>query len=295
VVTFPSDWRHAHGVDLVTAFPPDVGARFRWHERVTPQPTFSGVLARVLASDPDFRALGVEQTLRVVTHEGEYAAWVAVTGRRQGRPAERTIGAVFLDQFAAVLESIAVMPRHFSYLRAGSLELLRRATFGLAARPRPFYYEPAPGWQAIPSGASTTWYPPDFPNNRTSIAIPHAKTNTGTAEAMRQSILADLVAGVAVEGSETTEITTEHQTVGTHDSMFGKRHGEPIARHLITFVVRDRIYVMRLETATPDSLPAMREVLVRMARSFRPLPGDEELRLGRAFVERNSDFDHWAI
>ncbi len=294
MVRFPSEWRHAHGVDLVTTFPPDLGARFRWFERVSPQPTFAGVIARTLASDPDFRAHSVDQMVRVVTLEGEYAAWAVLQGRRQGREAERSIGAVFLDHFAGVLDCIAVMPHHFAKLRWYSFELLRGATFGLSARPRPFYYEPPSGWQAVPSGATATWYPPDFPNNRTNLAIPHASPFEGSAEKARQDAVAALAVGIEVGGADEAAITTPNGVTGTHHSLFGTRGGEPIARQLVVFTVADRAYAFRLETATPDALPAARDALLQAARSFRPLPGEEERRLGKAFPSRSADFDHWA-
>ena len=89
MLPFPSEWVQHFGSNLVTAYPPGGGGRFRYHERLRPQPSFSAIVSRMLASDPDFTVHHVGELLRLVTAEGEYGAWVKIDGLREGSRAVR--------------------------------------------------------------------------------------------------------------------------------------------------------------------------------------------------------------
>ncbi len=295
MVRFPAEWRTAFGVGLVTAFPPDLGARFRWYERLVPQPTFSAIVERVLATDPDFRVHQIGDTVRAVTHEGEYAAWVPVGGRRQGADAVRYIGAVFVDHFASALDCVAIVPTHFERLRQMSFDLLRTARSGLTARPRRFYYVAPAGWQALPGGDADTWYPPDFPDNLSNLAVPHAVTLTSPPDAAVETAGLELGSGLTIEHQERGEITTPTGVRGTLFQVVGTRAGrdESILRELAIFVVGERLYQVRLETVRADLIDGLREQFRQVVASIRMLPGADEMRLGYAFTSRSTDFDHW--
>jgi len=290
VVPFPSEWPQSHGVDIVTTFPPELGARFRWYARQTPQAPFSAIVERVLASDPDFQVRGVGDSVRAITREGEYAAWVAVDGRRQGVEAVRYIGAVFLDHFVSVLDCLALVPEHFSRLKELSFELLRSSAHQLTARPRPFYYEAPLDWQALPSGATATWYPPDYPRNLANIAVAHAvRIDTDAATAVR-SAFATASSELAIVSSSEHNLSS---TLG-HDGSYLELRGHDVHRAIAMFVVDGRAYRMRLETGMSGSLAQLRELFRAMAISFRPLPTLHEMTIGRAFAKPSQDFDHWA-
>lgn len=296
VIAFPADWILHHGVELATAYPPDLGARYRYYERWQPQPSFAAIVERVLASDPELRVHQVGEAVRVVTTEGEYGAWVAVEGRREGKEAMRFIGAVFLDHFAAVLDCVAVIPAHFAQLRQQSFDLLRNATFHLVGRQRPFFYVPPVGWQPIVAGAATTWYPLDFPKHLATIAIPHAAVmidlDPDTAIA---GAFAEAGAGLELESSTRDAFTSAGGIAGSYLQLHGTRTGAGrIYRELAMFVVAPYAYRFRLETADPDRLAETRELFRAVAGSFRPLPTFEETRLGRAFTRPINAFDHWA-
>lgn len=295
MVRFPSEWRSAFGVDLVTAFPADLGARFRWYERLIPQPSFSSVVERMIATDPDFRVHRIGDTVRAVTHEGEYAAWVSIDGRRQGTEAVRYIGAVFLEHFASALDCVAILPAHFDHLRQVSFDLLRTAEYQLTARPRPFYYLPPKDWQALPGGATATWYPPDFPANLSNIAIPHALKLEGSADAAIEKAFIELGAGLTIDQQQRGEVRTTTDHTGTLLQVLGHRAGrpEPVIRELAILVVGDRVYRARLETVRADLLATLREQFQHVVASIRPLPTAEEARLGYAFSNRSTEFDHW--
>ncbi|MGN6107284.1 MAG: hypothetical protein ACTHU0_19405 [Kofleriaceae bacterium] len=298
MLQFPSDWVQQFGVNLATALPPELGARFRYHERLRPQPSFSTIVQRFLASDPEFKVHQLGEMVRVVTTEGEYGAWVAVEGRREGARAMRYLGAVFLDEFAAALDVIAILPKHFSQVEQLSIELLRSASFGMARRPRPFFYVPPVDWQAVPSGTTANWYPLDFPNNLSNIVVPAASRIEGDEGGARalEAAFAQLGAGLTVESSHRDDFASSTGVPGRYMRLTGHRAGraEPIYRELAFFVVAPYAYGMRLETTNAAQLLALREVFRGVAGSFRPLPAPEESRIGRAFAAPSNLFDHWA-
>ncbi len=296
MIPFPAHWIQHHGVELATAYPPDQGARFRFFERWQPQPGFAAIVERVLASDPALRVHSIGETLRVVTREGEYGAWVAVEGQRDGSEAMRFIGAVFLDHFAAVLDCVAVKPHHFAELRQMSFDLLRASTFHLVGRPRPFFYVPPPRWQPIIAGAATTWYPPEFPAHLSTIAVPHAQVIELAADAATASAFDEAGRGLTVASSTRDELVSASGVTGAYLRLHGHREGReaPIYRELAMFVVAPYAYRFRLETGVEERVTETRELFRAVAASFRPLPSFEETRLGRAFARPANTFDHWA-
>ena len=63
---FPSDWVQHFGMDVATAYPPALGARFRYYERLRPQRSFSRIVDDLLATDPEFRVHRVGEIFRQV-------------------------------------------------------------------------------------------------------------------------------------------------------------------------------------------------------------------------------------
>lgn len=294
---FPADWVQHFGVHLHTGYPPELGARFRVHERLRPQPRFSEIVEQAIASDPDFRVRNVGDMARIVTVEGEYGAWVELEGQRQSGEARRFVGAVFLDEFASMLDVVAVIPRHFGAVRQHSLDVLRGARFGLETRPRRFFYVPPAGWQPIPAGPIANWYPPDFPNNLTNLVVPPAqRVGDAATAALVDAAHAELGSGLALDDTARERIVSSAQVEGALLRVQGKRahRPDPIVRELAIFVVAPYAYRMRLETTNAARVDELREILRGVAGSFKPLPTSEEARLGRAFASTLSLFEHWA-
>ena len=281
MVEFPSGWVQQFGVNLVTAFPPQMGARFRYHERLRPQPRFSTIVQRMLAADPEFKVHHVGEMVRVVTREGEYGAWVPIEGRREGSRARRFVGAVFMDDFATALDGIAVVPEHFAAVEQLSLEILRSDAFHMAARPRPFFYVPPVGWHGIPSGTTANWYPLDFPRNLTNLVVPPAMPVDGDGAGVVESACAQLGAGLEVDSSVRQDLTSASGVKGTCVHLVGHRAGrqEPIYREMAVFVVTPYAYRMRLETTMaatllelPRGVPRRRGLVPAAARARRVAP-----------------------
>ena len=296
MVPFPSEWRQHFGVDLVTALPPELGARFRYHERLRPQPSFSTIVHDVLARDPEFVVHEVGDMVRIVTVEGEYGAWVRIDGVREGRRAVRFIGAVLADELATVLEAIAILPMHFAAVERHSIELLRAERLHLHGRPRRFFYLPPIGWQPVVSGVTANWYPLDFPNNRSMIAVPPAMRRSESAEHARELALERAAAGLDVEQVARDELIAASGITGTCMRVHGKRTSDSICREVAVFVVDEHVYTFRLETTMADRAIELGGVLRGVAGSFKPLPGVAEIRAGTPFVTHPADvFDHWTI
>ncbi len=288
MVAFPSEWVQQFGYHVVTAYPREMGARFRYYERIRPCPTFHQLVDRVLDQDPAFRVHQLGTIARIVTNEGEYGAWVRIDGIRDGVRAVRFVGAVFTEEFATLLDCVGLRARHFAELQARSRALITSEQLHLGPRPRRFYYEPPRGWQALVSGPTANWYPPDFPNNLSTIAVPPAERGSVPHDTER------LAAGLSVESSTRSELVANGR-VGSLLRIHGTREGraEPIFRELATFVVDDITYRMHLETTMALRIAELRETFVAMASSFRPLPSTEERRTGEAFATPTNFFDHW--
>lgn len=233
---------------------------------------------------------------RIVTREGEYGAWVRIDGQRDGAHAVHFIGAVFLDDFATVLDCIAVISSKFAAVEALSIELLRSEALHMGQRPRRFFYVPPDGWQSIPSGLTANWYPLDFPANQSTIAVaPAMVVDIEPAKAL-EAALATTGAGLVVMSIASEEITSASGVHGVCVRVHGRREGnpQPIDRELAMFIVGPHVYRLRLETSNEPRLLELREVFLSVVTSFRSLPLAEEAQLGRALADRSVLFDHWA-
>lgn len=278
---------------VVTAYAPSSGARFRYFERIRPCPTFAQLVDKVLARDPAFRVHQLGTPARVVTGEGEYGGWIRIDGAREGARAALFVGAVFTEEFATLLECVAVQPRFFDELAVQSRALLCADRLQLGARPRRFYYVAPSGWQALLSGTTANWYPPDFPNNLSTISVPPAEPVPSATRALHETS-EQLAVGLSIESSGQDDLVVNGRS-GHVLRVHGKRAGraEPIYRELAMFVVDGIAYRMRLETTNATRIGELRETLLAMASSFHPLPTSEETRTGRAFARPAPIFDHW--
>jgi hypothetical protein len=104
---------------------------------------------------------------RLVTAEGEHAAFVTRTGTLAGRGYVLVYGYVFLDDYFSSLEGIAVpeLVATCEELVLGDVHLLGRV------RRRRFNYQPPHHWIASADIFETRWLPPDAPENPASIWV----------------------------------------------------------------------------------------------------------------------------
>jgi hypothetical protein len=295
VLQFPSAWIAHYGANILTAYPPDIGARFRFHERVTPQPSLAAIASRTLDSDSLFLVQSFGDMTRIVTHEGEYGAWVGLGGTREGSRARMLVGAVFLDEFATVLVGLALIPEYFDEVQNHFVEMLRTQQHDYTHRPRRFFYQPPPGWHGLPSGTTANWYPLDFPKNLTNIVVPPASRVEGDGTREIETAIAHCEVGLSIDATTRAEIVSVGGVRGTLARVLGKRAGraEPIHRELAAFVTGGHLYRMRLETTNATRALEIQDIFRAVARSFRPLPTLEERRTGQPFAAPSSAFEHW--
>ncbi len=269
---FPAGWVTHHGEDLVTAYPP-MGGRFRAYPRVRALSDFAAIVERILASDPGFVVSAIGETRRLVTAEGEHAAWVRVDGTRADRPARHAIGAVLTEDFAFVLDALLTVPSRWDELERRSLELQHAHPLRLGLRPRLYRYAPPPGWQALPSGLVASWYPVDFPRVRATIVVPPAlPTSRSPAEAIEET-LGTAPLGVSVERTGRAPVTCAGGVEGVVLSLIGTTLGTSrrCLREMAAFCVPPFRYTMQLEAADADMTPA-RAAFRAMVASLEPVP-----------------------
>lgn len=301
MIVFPSDWGQRFGANVTTAYPPRVpGVRFRYHEQIVPRSRFSVLVRDSLARSPEMRVHQIGDVTHTVTREGELGARVAVAGLIAGRPCRQIIAATFIDDMASVLEALATREETFAQVEAWATELARAQVFGLVVRPRRFFYTPPRGWQALPSGLVATWYPPDFPANRTIIVVPPALPIGDGPPLAIEAAIAQLGAGLDVETTNRESITWTSGLAGISAQVSGRRESlvaEPamrLHREGAYFWGDGWAYRMHFETTSSAGLPDVREVFTKLVHSFHPMPSAESRRIGAAFAARSTQFDHWA-
>lgn len=297
MIVFPANWTQHFGEHLVTAYPPKGGGRFRYFERLRPAFDFASIVEKLISEDAAFRVTTIGETSKIVTEEGEYGAWVKIEGLRDHAPAQRFIGVVFTEDFAAVLDTLVIIPALFDEFARRSFEFLRSASFGLGKRRRLFLYSPPPDWQALPSGLTANFYPPDYPANRTNLVVLPATPTTQPLEEVIETRLAALSAGLSVEdsSSETFHSATRHS--GVYLRLSGRPEGknELVYRDATLFVIDGYVYMMRLESMSLEGLMNMRELFRAVSASFRPLPQPHERSFGLAFTHApTTAVDAWA-
>ena len=295
MILFPAEWKQHFGEHLVTAYTPS-GGRYRFYERLRPAPDFASIVERLLLTDPSFQVTQLGETVKLVTQEGEYGAWVRIQGIRDNRPAQHCIGAIFMEDFAAALDALSIVPATFGELALRSREFLHRSSFGLGRRRRLFYYTPPPGWQALMSGLVANWYPPDFPRNRANISVPPATPTTLFADDAIEERLASIGAGLEATESARETLPFATSLPGRCLRVSGKRagDGQTIHRDLAAFAGEGYVYTMRLETMSPERIVGAREMFRVVLASFRPLTNPDERRVGQAFVRLPPLLNHWA-
>ena len=296
MIQVPGGWTTHFGANLVTTYPPDLGVRIRYYERLLPQPSFASIVGRALANDSAFVVHQTGAMERIVTNEGEYGAHVTLNGLREGSLAMRFVGAVFLDEFATALDAIALIPDHFAAVEQIAIDLLRFDEHHLTARPRRFFYVPPIGWHGLPSGMTANWYPQDFPKNLSNIVVPPASPITGDGSRDVEAAITQCELGLSIESQARDELVSVGGHRGTCVRLHGMRQGNPhrIYRELAVFVVGTHLYRMRLETTNAENVLDLRAQFRAVATSFRPLPTADERRMGRAFATGSSAlFEHW--
>lgn len=258
MIATPYCWSRAAGANLVTLTPPDKGGRIRIFERLPPN-TFEATVEYALDVDPGFEPTALGETAVLLTSEGEYGAWLTLAGTQAGRPAARAIGAILLDDFVVAIDALSLRPETDALIIGTAEELLRDARFRLGVRPRRFLYRAPESWQALPSGLTATWYPPDFPAHRAQIVVEAAQPSAESPATAIAALAGDVAATALVSPS------------GLRGALAAYDDG-PAHVEVIVWTDGRYAYPMRLETAAAARLDEDREAFLAAAMSVQPLP-----------------------
>jgi hypothetical protein len=173
-------WTRRILADGVILYPPDPAkAAVRIQERLTPLRTIEDILEGVLIGMTGRLTEIVPGAIeRLVTHEGEHAAFASITARSADGPVDRSVAVVFGDDWYLKLSGTAMVPEYFEATRTITRAICNTASLGLGEiRERRFLYTAPPGWiaDARQVGLATTWRPRDAPDPRVAIHVQAAK------------------------------------------------------------------------------------------------------------------------
>lgn len=276
MITPPPGWERHAGANVLTLLRPGGAGRIRFFDRLRVQP-FSQVVREVLAHDPGFRPTRAGAVARLATLEGEFAAWVELGGEREDAAVERAVGAVLTDDFVAAIDAVSLRDDARPSLFAVARALLDHSSFGLGQRRRRFVYRPPTGWQGLPGGLVTTWYPLDFPRNAATVVVYPAEPARGDdPTSIFDELLADEEARGFVRAGELTAETCVAQDglAGRIMGYRGRWPGDdtPLVREVAILSDGRYRHVLRLEARADARLDDARAALRRTAESATPLP-----------------------
>jgi hypothetical protein len=267
MITPPGGWTvHRRGDELVLAA---AGRRatLRYVERLRPLARIAELVAaarRPAGFHPD----GFEPVRTLVTHEGEYASLVFVSGRLGARPVELGYGFVLLDDHYARLTSLAA-GEDAAAVRLLVEELLVNDTHLLGrVRRRRYAYASPPGWQPVSDVFATTWYRQE-PGVRSRICIaPALPRHPGVVA----RTLAKLIRGI--ERLRRVEVAPV-RTVRTPTLSGNRWHLRDVAAtgldsHVLFLQDRSFLYPARLDA--PPGAHAELDQFETLVQSIEPIP-----------------------
>ncbi len=277
MLSFPDDWIQHAGANVTTAFPPvDTGVRARYFEQLAARPTVAEIVDAALGRCPELRVISITDPVRTITDEGELGARTVIDGELDGRPARLVLAATFMDDVATVLEGLATSAQSIDDVEGWVTARARRQVFGIASRPRRFFYSPPDYWQALPRGLFARWYPPTFPADPTTIEVAPALPDAGASDPVNMiaTAMASLGAGLGSIDATREELGTMNGLTVRRACVVGDRAGIKVYREAIYLTGGGWSYRVQLETANLETaaLETNRATLLTIVESVEPLP-----------------------
>jgi hypothetical protein len=295
VIPHPRGWTKAYSGDALTLYHPDgpAAGALRYRERVRPLVPVRVIVEGLLERTPQFRSPVPGPIERLVTAEGEYGAYVTVTGSYHERPAHRAMGMVFGDDFYALLSGMCATPERVPEFTRLFRLLLHADSHALGIRRRRYLYAPPPGWHGQPRGFTTEWTPLDFPRALSLIHVYPANPVAAEPQLVLDQMLADDQAGgFVLDGVRGPQpIGSAHGLTGKMWTIAGRFGDKPPAeRDLVVFKDAHHLYSLRFETMEPDREPP-RQVFMNLVRSVHPIPTGSATET----TDVNNLVGHWAL
>jgi len=295
VIPYPRGWAKVYSGDAITLYHPEGPAAggIRYRERVRPLLPARVIVEKLLARTPQFRDAVAGAPERVVTGEGEYGAFVTVTGTFNDRRAVRAIGMVFGDDFYALLSGLCAVPDKVPELTRLVRRLLHADAHALGVRRRRYLYTPPPGWHGQVRGLTTEWSPLDFPRAPSLIHVYPANPVAAEPQHVLEQMLADdRAGGFVLEGLRGPEpVTSAHGLSGRVWRIAGRFGAKPPAeRDLVVFQDSHHLYSLRFETLEQERA-APRQLFLDLVRSVHPIPSGSALETW----DVDNLVGHWAL
>jgi hypothetical protein len=272
-------WTRRFLSDGVILYAPDPAqAAVRIQERLTPLRTIEDILEGVLIGMTgrltDIVPGAIE---RLVTDEGEHAAFVSISARSAEGPVDRSLAVVFGDDWYLKLSGTAMVPEFFEATRTITRAICNQASLGLGAiRERRFLYTAPPGWvaDARQVGLATTWRPRDAADARVAIHVQAAKPLALGGAALLLDKLrhaSALDAFVCEQRLPPDDVTCDAGLAGVCAHLVGTLAGDKL--HVANAILSDAHfrYPLRLEsgvTGLEEHLAIFRAVIA----SVQPVP-----------------------
>ncbi len=254
----------------------------RYDERVTPLAPLSSVLARQLV-DEGFRALRIGAWERLTTLEGEHAAVITIAGSLDGRPAQRDLGVVLLDDSYACISGYCLDPDAFAGFTATVRELTASDSHFLGIRRRRYEYAAPAGWHARALGFDAEWFPIDYPHVASTITV--------WAALPRQQVSASQLFERARTEEPGTRVYGEPHAIMSAHGLSGHElvldHARGTGRHVVVLEDDRFVYPLRFATTSPEA-GADAALWRAVVESVRPVP-----RVKGDFAPLVHSLDHW--
>lgn len=270
------------------------GLRVFYLERQGPLRSLSTLMEETLAADPGFTFGSAATAERLVTGEGEYAAVIDIQGTLGGapaaengdegeeehsRPVQRSVGAVFGEDFSTWLDVVCVKPELFDEARALARQLLASEQLCLGVRRRRFFFTPPSGWHPMANGLIARFYPPGYPRESAVVTVwpaqPLESAGIGWHEQVLRGTLHPNEPDADAElGDGPHRLTSAHGLAGLWSRVRVQTTGGQRRRRTVA-TFQDRLYGYALTCESPESITAERQhqVLLAVANSVQPIPG----------------------
>jgi hypothetical protein len=258
----------ATGIHLTPPYGDPPGS-IRYVERVRPLVPIRDLVVS-LCEAQGFTGMEVSPPQGLVTAEGEYAAIVSCAAAFRGMPVERTIGCVFVDDFYALVDGVALDRARADVIRETVLALVLHDQHRFHERMRRFLYRSPPGWKGllIPPYHSL-WFVPDCRRGGGMLSVMPAIPEAADLVAAKLLLSAgapesyDLERGVSASG---------------RDGLIGRFYeAETPSRSIGVVVLADERYAYPILLETKPGREARhRELLLELARSVEPIPRPSE-------------------
>ncbi|MGE0400144.1 MAG: hypothetical protein AB7T06_25740 [Kofleriaceae bacterium] len=276
MIARPAGWLAVPGVRTQTLVAPEGpdAAGIRYTERARPLRRMRDIIADWQRRKAKVTDMVVGPIERLVTVEGEHAAFVTIDGAFDARRVQASLGVVFGDDFFALLEGFALRAELFSAIAAKVRELTIADRHMLGHRRRRYEHASPEGWQAIVRGYTTDWIAPGYPL-RSGMMVTYAAT---PVEPSDEVVVAALVAraierGFGPERAATTkEIETTTGLAGVISEAIVSGHGGRVLRSFVTLTEGRYLYSCELLARTEAEWPAHQDAFARLWRSIVPIP-----------------------